>query len=175
MITPYRIENDRIGLASTRLIDLDFIIQMESEPQNKKYILPYDKARHQEAIESKDEEHWSVWDKEKKELVGFVILAGHENPHHSLEFKRIVIHKKGNGFGRQCVRLIKEYCFKELHFHRLWLDAFDDNAIAIALYLSEGFQIEGRIRDVVKEEHRYRTLVILSLLEEEGDLVIANT
>ncbi len=64
-------------------------------------------------------------------MVGFIILSGIENSNLSLEFKRIVIQEKGKGFGRQSLKLIKDYCFNTLKFHRLWLDVFDDNNKAI--------------------------------------------
>ena len=61
----------------------------------------------------------------------------------------------------------KKYCFDELNFHRIWLDVFDDNLRAIHLYKSEGFTEEGKLRDVIRNDENYRSLLILSILEKE--------
>ena len=163
----YRTENINIGLTDTDPDDLDLICQIENEQENLKFIIPYDRMRHQQVIDSMDGQHLSVRNKGNKELVGFLILAGLGNPNLSLEFRRMVIQNKGNGYGRQCLQMIKDYCFNTLHFHRLWLDVFEDNSRAIGLYQSEGFQVEGRLRDVIKQGNGYRTLLVLSMLESE--------
>jgi diamine N-acetyltransferase len=62
----------------------------------------------------------------------------------------------------------KKYCFNNLKFHRIWLDVFDDNERAIALYKSEGFKVDGHLRDVIKQSDIYRTLILLSILENES-------
>ena len=163
----FRTETEHIGLRDTDPADLDLICAMENEQENVRFIIPYNRERHQEVIDSREEEHVSVWNKETRELTGFLILAGIGNSNLSLEFRRMVIQNKGRGYGRQCLQLIKEYCFNAIHFHRLWLDVFEDNDRAIRLYQSEGFQTEARLREVIKQGNGYRSLIVLSLLESE--------
>jgi diamine N-acetyltransferase len=163
----YKIENRIIGFTESIADDIGLICELENEQENKAFITPYDKHRHQLVIDSKDEEHLTVWDKETNKIIGFIILAGLENPNLSLEFRRIVIQSKGKGFGRLCLQLIKEYCFKRLKFHRLWLDVFDYNERAINLYKTEGFQIEGHLREVIRQGDKYRNLIVLSILDRE--------
>jgi len=163
----FKIENESIGITETIYADLDLIIEIESQEENIVFITPYDKKRHLQVIEKKDEAHLTVWDKKTTKIIGFIILAGLENPNLSLEFRRIVVQSKGNGFGRQCLQLTKEYCFGKLKFHRLWLDVFDDNLRAINLYKSEGFQVDGYLRGVIRQDDQYRTLILLSILENE--------
>lgn len=163
----YLIENSRIVIKRTLPAEIDFIIEMEKQGENVTFITPYDKKRHLEVIDSHDEEHLTVWEKKTNSLVGFIILAGNLNLNLSLEFRRIVIQKKGSGIGRQCLKLIKNYCFDALKFHRLWLDVFDDNIRAIHLYKSEGFKEEGKLRDVIRQGENYKSLFILSILDNE--------
>jgi RimJ/RimL family protein N-acetyltransferase len=163
----YKIENEIIGLTETISEDIQLICQIEKDPSNNSLIISYDKDRHQSVIESKDEEHLTIWEKKTKKIIGFIILAGLDNPNLSLEFRRIVIQSKGNGFGRLSLRLIKQHCFERLKFNRLWLDVFDDNERAINLYETEGFQIEGHLREVVRQGAVYRDLILLSMLARE--------
>lgn len=163
----YIIENSQIGLKRTLPEETDLIFEMEKQSENVKFVTPYDKQRHLEVIKNENEEHLTIWQKKTNKIVGFTILAGFKNPNLALEFRRIVVHEKGIGIGRQCLQLVKKYCFNELKFHRLWLDVFEDNLRAIHLYKSEGFKEEGRLRDVIRQDEIYRSLLILSILENE--------
>jgi diamine N-acetyltransferase len=163
----YKIENEILGVTETISEDIELICQIENDPSNNYFIIPYDKERHQSVINSKDEEHLTIWEKKTKEIIGFIILAGLNNPNLSLEFRRIVIQSKGNGLGRASLHLIKQYCFERLKFNRLWLDVFENNERAINLYKTEGFQIEGHLREVVRQGAVYRDLILLSILARE--------
>lgn len=60
--------------------------------------------------------------------------------------------------------------FRDLHAHRFWLDVKSLNARALALYGSEGFVEEGRLRESVRlfgQASGYDTLVVMSLLDRE--------
>jgi diamine N-acetyltransferase len=166
-IMNFKLENQHIGISETIAKDIGLIFKIENEQENKIFVMPYDKNQHLQVIDSKDEEHLTVWDKETGKIIGFIILAGLTNLNLSLEFRRIVVQSKGKGFGRQCMQLIKAYCFKKLKFHRLWLDVFEDNERAINLYKSEGFQVDGTFREVAKQGDKYRSLFLLSILDYE--------
>jgi diamine N-acetyltransferase len=78
-----------------------------------------------------------------------------------------VLQPKGRGLGRACVRLLKQMAFRDLHAHRFWLDVKTLNTRALALYESEGFTEEGRLRESVKIGEGYDSLVVMSMLESE--------
>ncbi|TDS57233.1 RimJ/RimL family protein N-acetyltransferase [Myroides indicus] len=160
-------ENNSILLMKTHLEDIAEIIRLENEDENKSCILPYTREQHMAAIEDENMAHVSVWDKSSGKITGFIILCGITNPNKSLEFRRIVISEKGKGIGRQCIRLIKEYCFISLRFNKLWLDVFQDNERASNLYKSEGFCLDGILRDEIKTDDGYRSLLLMSILESE--------
>lgn len=54
--------------------------------------------------------------------------------------------------------------FEEEQKHRLWLDIFDYKHPAFQLYTNEGFVEEGRLRESIKRDGRYETLIIMSIL-----------
>ena len=97
-----------------------------------------------------DFRHFIVEGGEDYAPIGFVILQGCRNPHRSVELKRLVLQQKGQGYGRACVRLLKQMAFRDLHAHRFWLDVKQLNSRALALYASEGFVEEGRLRESVR-------------------------
>ena len=94
-------------------------------------------------------------------------MAGLQNPNHNIEFKRFVICKKGKGFGKEALRLIKEYSFNELNGHRLWLDVRSKNKRAQNVYKSQGFKEEGVLRECILYQGKYESLIVMSILEYE--------
>jgi RimJ/RimL family protein N-acetyltransferase len=96
-----------------------------------------------------------------------VILGGLANPDSSIEFRRIVVVRKGQGYGRAIVRAVRELAFDELQAHRLWLDVKEHNARARALYKSEGFSEEGLLRECIRGPAGFESLVVMSLLHHE--------
>jgi len=158
-------EMDGLLFCYTRAEYMDLVTSMEKA--NDEFVFVWPRERHIEAIERLDEMHVSIVNAATRELVGYIILAGIGGEDNSLEFRRMVIADKGKGYGTTSTRFIKKYCFEELKYHRLWLDAYTDNRKAIALYVKEGFTQEGLLRDCKRHEDEYRSMVIMSMLESE--------
>ena len=158
---------DRLRLRPTMLSDLDYVTSVENDEHNQPFITPWERTQHEGAVRFPDFRHFIIEAGPNYERAGFVILQGCRNPHGSVELKRIVLQPKGRGLGRACVRLLKQMAFRDLHAHRFWLDVKTLNTRALALYESEGFIEEGRLRESVKVGEGYDSLVVMSLLESE--------
>jgi len=151
------------------LSDLDFVVSVEQDERNLPFITPWEHTQHEGAIRFPDSRHFIVeagadWDR-----AGFVILQGCRNPNRSLELKRIVLRPdlQGQGVGRHCIRLLAQMAFRDLGAHRFWLDVKGRNLRAQALYASEGFVEEGRLRESVRTDTGYDSLIVMSMLEGE--------
>ena len=156
-----------IRLRPTMLSDLDFVISVEQDQANLPFITPWERPQHEGAIRFPDFRHFIVETGAGNERVGFVILQGCRNPHGSVELNRLVLQTKGQGYGRTCVRLLKRMAFRDLGAHRFWLDVKSLNDRALALYRSEGFVEEGRLRESVRTAEGWDSLIVMSLLEPE--------
>jgi diamine N-acetyltransferase len=175
----------RVRLRPTMLSDLDFVIGVETDAHNLPFITPWDRTQHEGAVRFPDFRHFIVESGDAPERAGFVILQGCRNPHGSVELKRIVLQSKGRGLGRECVRVLKRMAFRDLGAHRFWLDVKQLNQRALALYQSEGFVEEGRLRESVRvwigsplagEPARvagYDSLVVMSMLDREYQARVA--
>ena len=159
------IESDRLTLRKTVDKDIDTILKIERD--NSEFLFPYSELRHKESISNVDELHLIITNKSDTKIVGFVVLAGLKNENSCLEFRRIVIVDKGKGYGRETIQLIKKLCFEKLACHRLWLDVFDYNTRAIAIYESESFKLEGNLRECIKKNNKYESLLLMSILKQE--------
>jgi diamine N-acetyltransferase len=161
----------RLRLRPTMLSDLDFVISVETDARNLPFITPWERTQHEAAVRIPDFRHFIVEAGPDYERAGFVILQGCRNPHRSVELKRIVLQPKGQGLGRACVRLLKRMAFRDLKAHRFWLDVKALNVRAQALYKSEGFVEEGRLRESVRVStdgaDGYDSLIVMSMLDRE--------
>lgn len=134
-------------------------VQMERQEDTSSFILPYTEAKHRLEMAKPDVEYLSIY--HQQELVGFVILA-HESDDR-VEFRRIVVNVKGQGFGQAAMALVEDYCKEELAASSLWLDVFESNQRGVHIYKKLGFQ------EFKKSEFEGRTLLFMekSLLNDE--------
>ncbi len=166
-----------LRLRPTMLSDLAFVQTVETDARNLPFITPWERTQHEGAVRIPDFRHFIVEAGAAYERSGFIILQGCRNQHGSVELKRIVLQDKGQGLGRRCVRLLKHMAFSDLHAHRFWLDVKQLNTRALALYASEGFVEEGRLRESVRLRGEgadgYDSLVVMSLLDREYQARVA--
>ena len=164
-------DSQRLRLRPTMLSDLGFVQSIETDPDNLPFITPWERTQHEGAVRFPDFRHFIVEAGDAYPRAGFVILQGCRSRHQSVELKRIVLQPKGQGLGRACVRLLKAMAFRDLKAHRFWLDVKALNARALALYASEGFVEEGRLRESVRVNIEgadgYDSLVVMGLLDRE--------
>ena len=156
-----------LRLRPTMLSDLDFVISVEQDPSNLPFITPWDRTQHEGAIRFPDFRHFIIEGGPALESAGFLILIGCRSRHQSLELKRMVVQHKGQGLGRAALRMAKKVAFDDLGAHRLWLDVKTHNLQARALYDSEGFIVEGLLRESVRVEGGFESLVVMSMLQHE--------
>jgi len=157
----------RVRLRPTMTSDLEFLLSLEQDDENLAFIAPWERTQHEAAIRFPDFRHFIIEGGEGLNAVGFLILIGCRSQHQSLELKRLVVQAKGSGFGRAALRVAKKVAFDDLGAHRFWLDVKARNTRAKALYDSEGFVVEGELRDAVKVAHGFDSLIVMSMLKPE--------
>ena len=160
-------DNHNVRFRPARPEDLDFVIAQEVHDENSAYIRHWSREKHLAAINDPNSAHFIVETIRGERPVGFVILIGVQEPDGNLEFKRIAISEKGNGYGREAVRLIKKFAFEETRTHRLWLEVVEGNKRAFDLYASEGFITEGAHRESAVMRGQRVSLIAMSMLRRE--------
>jgi RimJ/RimL family protein N-acetyltransferase len=104
--------------------DLKIFADWESLDEIREFICPYSIERHKEEFEKDEIVYLNI--KFNSILVGFVLLKL-EDDERSIEFRRIVIVKRGKGIGQKVLNEIENYCLNKLKRKRIWLDVFDFN------------------------------------------------
>lgn len=171
-----------ISLRTTTESDLEYVVAAERAEENAPFIRQWSLEEHRAALRDPDVAHRIVestaagalpgagaWRPAaaRPEPVGYVILLGLASPHLGVEFKRLVVTRKGAGFGRAAVREVTRWAFETHGAHRLWLEVKPFNERARAIYAGEGFREEGTLRDVIRGAAGYESLVVMSMLQPE--------
>ena len=156
-----------VSLRRTAEGDLDFVLAAEGAEENRRFVSQWTRERHRRALSDPDQLHLVAESVGGGGPVGYVIMAGLLDANRSVEFRRVVITEKGRGYGREVLRAVKQMAFEELGAHRLWLDVMETNLRARRLYESGGFVAEGVLRECLRAEGGWESLVLMSLLEQE--------
>lgn len=157
----------KIVVRPTTQPDFDFVRAAENATENASYIFQWPAENHVAAFSNPDIAHLLVETANDHRPVGYAILTGLQNPHHSVELVRFVIAEKGQGFGKAALEAIKQLAFEKWQVNRLWLDVIDHNLRAQGLYTAVGFQREGVLREAYLKDGQYLTIVIMSILASE--------
>lgn len=158
-----------LHFSTTTTEDLDLVLSIENDKENSKFIIPNSMEEHGALLNNPDVQHSLVKTNEGK-VIGLVILAGLLSKPKNIEFRRIAIIKKGKGYGRRTVQLIKNHCFEILKAERIWLDVLEVNSRASQLYLSEGFNVEDILENEIRKDEILYNLVIMSLLKKRTSI-----
>ncbi|MFQ5568446.1 MAG: GNAT family N-acetyltransferase [Rhodothermales bacterium] len=157
----------RISVRPTTRQDLDYVLRIEHDPENARFVVPWTPAQHRYAVTMSDFAHWIIQAEPQDNAVGYLMLAGLGNRDRNVEFKRLVIEEKGKGYGREALHLVEQVVFTRLRAHRLWLDVMEHNERARRLYHAAGFVEEGILRECLRVDDRYLSLVVMSKLAHE--------
>lgn len=156
--------------------DADPLFAWINERQEVLYSAPYrpiSRAAHdawfQEVQRRADVVIFAIRLRADKRLIGTCQLVDIHPVHRSAELRiRIgVPEARGQGYGRQALELLLHFGFRDLNLHRIWLQVFVENERAYHVYRQLGFQEEGLLRDAAFLDGRYRSIRLMSLLEEE--------
>ena len=165
------IETERLYIADAVKEDIPFIMDMEQRRENRNFVWQGTLEEHETEID--DENVLLVVFKEKKEdgtigeeNIGYAL--NHINPKSEIfELRRIVINKKGQGYGKEVISALIKLAFEELGTNRFWLDVYPVNRVGILLYESLGMHRDGVLRQNYKSERGYLDQIVYSILKEE--------
>lgn len=155
-----------MNLRSATLDDVPAIFSLERLAESQRYVGQWSEERHRATLAGPDARYYLATDSDGVPAA-YVILRGLAESSGSIDLKRIVVARPGNGLGRRVLNEIIRIAFEEINAHRLFLDVFDDNARARHLYESLGFQYEGIMRESAQRDGQWHDLHLMSMLESE--------
>jgi RimJ/RimL family protein N-acetyltransferase len=70
------------------------------------------------------------------------------------------------GYGQKAVEILTEYAFSELGLKRLYLFVLEENIPAIKTYKKCGFSEEGKLRNHVFKQGKFKDLLVMGLINK---------
>ncbi len=118
---------------------------------------------------SKHDVMLAVVDKKSGGHIGNVKLGPIHWVHRRATFGILIGDKEfwGKGIGLDATRLMVEYGFQRLNLHRIDLGVFAEHEAAVRCYERAGFKVEGRMREDVFLDGKYRDRLRMGLLRSE--------
>lgn len=147
--------------------DLDYVLSIERAAAQERFVWEWSREQHERAMQAPGRLHLIIESVSAGRPVGFILLNDIDSASKCVEFQRIVVEPRDQGYGRQAIHLLKRYVFEDLQAHRLWLSVKEFNARGRALYRSEGFVEEGTLRECVKGPNQYESILIMAILDRE--------
>jgi RimJ/RimL family protein N-acetyltransferase len=152
------------GLTARKAVeaDADWLAECDRDPEVRPWISGGDASGHRARIAS--DTHLTLVLEDAGRLVGYALITDLDDPHANRQIQRLVVARRGQGYGRSLLDAAVGVCFGLLGAHRCWLDALSHNARALAVYRRYGFVEEGTRRESYYLNGRYRDMTVLSLL-----------
>jgi RimJ/RimL family protein N-acetyltransferase len=147
--------------------DLDYVMSIERAAAQERFVWQWSREQHEQGLATPSRLHVIIESVADGQPLGFILVNDVNSPSKCVEFQRIVVEPRNQGYGRQAIRLLKRYAFEDLNAHRLWLSVKEFNARGRALYRSEGFVEEGTLRECVKGPDSYESVLIMAILDRE--------
>ncbi|KAK3685046.1 acyl-CoA N-acyltransferase [Podospora appendiculata] len=86
-------------------------------------------------------------------MIGITMMAGY----------------RGQGYGGEALNWLLDWGFMNAGFHRIGLDAFSYNPLALKLYRKTGFVEEGREREAILFQRKWHDVINFGMLESEWE------
>lgn len=160
-------EGKRLQLRQAVEADLDYITEADHRPGNAEFVMADTRETHARLMAGPDTMQLIVERKDTREAVGFLLIAGLTSPDKEMEWRRVIIDAKGQGYGHETMELVEAWAFETMKFHRAWLDCKDYNARALHVYEAAGMQREALLRETILVNGHYENLVIMAILDRE--------
>jgi len=74
---------------------------------------------------------------------------------------------RGKGLGKEAVRLILHFGFSEMNLNRIYLKVYAKNKLAIHVYESCGFHVEGILQEEYFRNGRFQDVCLMAILRKE--------
>ena len=103
---------NRLRFRQATVEDMDYIMEVEYIPENAKYVIPYTREVHMQTLDTPSATHLIIETLDTHEKVGFLMIAGLDNPSKEIEWTRIILNVKGKGYGQETLEMLKSWAFE---------------------------------------------------------------
>lgn len=106
--------------------------------------------------------------------IGNIALGNIHETFRTADLSLIIGKKRGEGNGKEAVRLIVDHAFRRMNINRIEAGMVEANEASRAIFEKNGFQYEGVRREAYYCEGVYQNVLIYSKLKKEWRAANAN-
>lgn len=168
------LEGDEASLRTIEEEDIEFLRDGVNHPEVRAYIgnrRPQNFEDEQEFFEEQvcGGETVDLLISNEGERLGIISLMPQGDEAEKLAEIGIWIHPEhqGKGYGAEASRLLVEYAFNELNYHKLYARVSGDNQASQKVWEKLGFNKEGVLRDHTFMQGEYKNVVYYGVVEGE--------
>ena len=173
------LETERLRIREFKQSDFDAVYEYSSDPEVVRY-MPFgpntpeqvqgflDRVMKNQHEENRANYELAVILKENKVLIGGCRINKHNDIKAHIGY---IFNKKywGKGYATEIAKALVDFGFKELDVHRIYATCDPDNIASKRVLEKAGMLLEGRLREDMIIQGRYRDSLILGVLRQEWE------
>ncbi len=169
--------NEKVTLRPMTVEDTDLIVSWRNQEEVRKYFIcqdPFTREGHlnwiRTMVDTGKVVQMMICVGEDSLPVGSVNVRDIDRQNQKGEYGIFIGESsaRGKGIGTEAAKLMLRHCFKELQLHRVFLRVYADNFRAIRSYEKAGFQKEAYLRDDVFVNGKFRDIILMAALNQQG-------
>jgi RimJ/RimL family protein N-acetyltransferase len=146
--------------------------QHQSLEETRKYIQRYlDPGANSSSI------HYAIHTIDRNLFIGYGMIAFIDHYNRSCRLGITIgdVSQWGQGFAKEALRAVIDYCFQHLDMNRIGAEIYSFNTRSVALFEHLGFKREGVVRQCVFKRDVFEDEYIYGLLREEWNNLTFST
>lgn len=169
------IHGEKINLRTVEEEDVEFLRDNINKKEVRKHLtakkpinLNQEQEFYEEIISSDNDVQLAIC--VENEMVGIVSLEDIEKDISTADIGIWVSpENQKNGYGTEAAKLITDYGFKELNYHRIFARTDEENEKSKRVWEKLGFKKEGELREQTFRNGEFKDIWIYGVLEHEWD------
>jgi len=170
------LEGENTDLRTVEEEDLEFLRNGVNHPDVRVYMgnrEPQNLVTEEKFFEDiicGDGVHLMICDKNGEEQ-GIISLIPEGHKAENMAEMGIWIHPDyhGNGHGTEASKMLMEYGFDQLNYHRVYARAYEGNKPSQKIWKRLGFENEGKLRDHTYTQGEYKNVIYYGILNGEHE------
>ena len=171
------LKGEQIYLRTLEPADADIILKWENNSDNWRVsntLVPFSRKLIEDYVNSAQDIYsikqlrFIICLVENDKEIGAIDLFDFDPYHQKVGLGILIaeLEDRRNGYAKEAVLLIKEYCFNHLNLHQVYCNILSENKSSVDLFEKSGFTICGTKKEWVKSNNGWEDELLLQSIKE---------
>lgn len=172
---PVFLEGEKVDLRTVEEEDIEFLRNGVNHPEVRVYMgnkrpqnLETEKEFFENVIQDDDSQHLLICSKEGEKAGIVSLIREGDRPENQAQIGLWIHpdhHRKG--FGTEASKMMTNYGFRQLDYHRIFARAYEENQASQKIWERIGYEKEGALRDHTYTKGNYRNVIYFGAIQGE--------